>query len=280
MVDVLSTKGLLHAAAFSLGLVSVLVACTTTPKAKDSKECTPGQYVFCRCQDRQEGQKLCNDDAQSFGPCEPCETYGNPEGDLEPGDPLPGDPFDAGNSNDDDSGAKASCGDGVVQTGEDCDDENADDTDGCDAKCKLAGLTPQKTSACPGLEVHVWGGAHAPTLVMKTTGSGSRSASPSCPGTNATTGSVAPDRVFAVVAHKTGSMKVVTTEANYNSFLYVGGACAPSQNTWLACANESNAGTGESLTVPVVSGKTYYVFVDGAGTSGNEGTARVTFSIP
>jgi cysteine-rich repeat protein len=260
-----------------LAVVSVLIACTTTPTAKESKDCTPGQYVFCRCQDRQEGQKLCNDDGQSFGPCEPCETFDNPEGNLEPGDPIP---FDAGTEAD--ASGAPSCGDGVVQNGEDCDDGNTDDTDGCNASCKLSGLTPLKTAACPGLPVHVWGGAHAPTLVTKTTGSGSRSATPSCSGAGGTTsGSVAPDRVFAVVAHKSGSMKVTATEANYNSFLYASDACMPTANTTLSCANERGLGGDESLTFAVVAGTTYHVFVDGVGSDAtNEGTARVTFSIP
>lgn len=31
--------------------------------------CTPGDYVFCRCADRTEGTKKCNDDGQSFQAC-------------------------------------------------------------------------------------------------------------------------------------------------------------------------------------------------------------------
>ena len=34
-----------------------------------SLRCTPGAYVFCRCQDRSEGTKLCQDDGKAFGPC-------------------------------------------------------------------------------------------------------------------------------------------------------------------------------------------------------------------
>jgi len=34
-----------------------------------SAKCTPGNYVFCRCADRSEGTKLCNNDGASFGAC-------------------------------------------------------------------------------------------------------------------------------------------------------------------------------------------------------------------
>src|SRR4051812_35509790 len=70
----------------SLGVLSVLFACTATSKSKDEKICTAGDYVFCRCQDRQEGQKLCKADGQSFGACEPCESSDNLEGPRDPGD--------------------------------------------------------------------------------------------------------------------------------------------------------------------------------------------------
>lgn len=260
----------------------MLIACSTAPKAKDDKLCTPGAYVFCRCRDRQEGSKLCKEDAQSFGPCEPCESADNPEMPLDPEgpqrrvDPTDGEPEDAGS----DSGGR--CGDHIVQAGEDCDDDNADDTDGCDQHCKLSGVAPASSNACPGLEVHVWGGSHRPTLVSKTNGSGNRSVTPNCTSTShPTTGAAAADRVFRVVAHKTGTMTVALTETGYNAFLYASDACAADKNTWLACVNEQGGIGGETMTFPVEAGKAYHVFVDGAGVdSSKEGSFRVTFSIP
>jgi cysteine-rich repeat protein len=276
------TRGVL----FALGVVSLLLACTVTPKVKEEKLCAAGDYVYCRCRNREEGSKLCNEDGQSFGPCEPCESIDNPEGPLEPGDP--GFDKDGGVDASDErpSEPSASCGNGIVESGEDCDDKNANDTDGCDTNCKLAGITPPATNSCPGLEVHVWGGGHKPTLVTKTTGSGNRSATPNCTGgPNPTSGSRGPDRIFKVIAHKSGMMTVKTSDADYDSFLYVSDACAADENTWLVCANESAAAEGESMTFPVDAGKTYYVFVDGAGYGNTnapafEGTNRVTFSIP
>lgn len=274
----------LTAGAFVLATLAASVlpaACSSEAAPKKERLCTPGNYVFCRCQDRQEGSKLCNDDGASFGPCEPCETFDNPEippDEYPPDNPLP----------EKDASPPGECGDGIVQQGEDCDDKNTDDADGCDQGCKLAGADAPATRSCPGLEVHVWGGAHAPTLVSNTTGSGNRSADPSCPsaqGNTPTRGGAASDRVFKVIAHKSGSMTVSVTDATYNNFVYVAAACTPSDVSWLACANKVDGPGGETLSFPVDAGKTYYVFVDGAGAGllgepPREGPFRVTFKIP
>ena len=282
-------RALSRAAALVLGVLSLLVACTTTPKAKETKECQPGNYVFCRCRDRQEGTKLCKDDGRSFGPCEPCESYDNPEGDLEPGDPGFEEPdLDAGKDDDGGPTPNGRCGDGVVQQGEDCDDENTNETDGCDSKCKLAGATPFASNACPGLEVHVWGGAHKPSFEGTTVGSGNRKTKTTCgsdTGNTPTGGSSSADRVFQVVAHKTGTLAVAVTETNYNAFVYVSESCPSDNVEWLVCANKIDGVGNESLTFPVSSGKKYFVFVDGAlpsnlDQSKLQGTFRVTFSIP
>ena len=272
----------LTAGAFVLATLAASLlpaACSSEAAPKKERLCTPGNYVFCRCQDRQEGSKLCNEDGASFGPCEPCETFDNPE--------IPPDDYPPDNPPDKDAAPPGECGDGIVQQGEGCDDKNTDDADGCDQGCKLAGADAPATRSCPGLDVHVWGGAHEPTLVSNTNGSGNRSASPTCgssTGNIPTTGAAASDRVFKVTAHKSGSMTVSVTDATYDSFLYVAEACAPSTVTWFACANKTT-GTNpltnaETMTFPVDAGKTYYVFVDGYGISDNQGPFRVTFKIP
>lgn len=273
-----------RAALLSFGVVSLLLACTTTPKAKSDKDCSPGAYVFCRCRDRQEGTKLCKDDGQSFGPCEPCETADNPEGPLEPGDPGPDQPFPEPDAGDGDGGStpNGSCGNGKVESGEDCDDGNTNETDGCDSKCKLAGATPFASNACPGLEVHVWGGAHSPTLKSTTDGSGNRRVTPSCTSTTyPTAGATAADRVFKVIAHKTGTLNVTTSDVKYSMFLYASETCAPDENSYITCVNEKDGNAPEKMSFPVDAGKTYHVFVDGYGTSANnQGWFRIAFQIP
>ncbi len=265
------------------GIVVLPVACKSESTAKPEKLCTPGNYVFCRCRDRQEGTKLCKDDAKSFGPCEPCETFDNPElpEDEDP-EPRPEDPPER----DGGEPGTAKCGDGIVQDGEDCDDKNTDNADGCDDKCKLAGTAPVKSISCPGIEVHVWGGAHKPTLAGTTVGGGTHESSgPNVCGSAfgvpyPTSGSAATDRVFKVTAHKSGTMTVATSDTNFNNYLSVAEQCVDGDNKLLTCANSNNGVGGETISFPVDANKVYYVFVDGAGISENKGNFRVTFSIP
>ena len=264
-------------------VVAVIVGCAgKSDMAPDSiVKCTPGNYVFCRCQNREEGTKLCNEDGHSFGKCDPCETAANPA--------LPDDPnhppavVDAGG--DDATKPPASvCGDKIVQDGEDCDDGNVTEDDGCDSQCHLAGSNPLGSRSCPGLDTHVW--TKAVTYIGTTIGStNTGSAKPTCISTmggNPTTGAAGPDRVFKVTAHKTGLLTVVTADTNYDSFIYATDNCAPLADgslTYLACANNTNGVGGETLSIPVTIGKTYSVLVDGAGISQQQGAFRVTFSI-
>jgi cysteine-rich repeat protein len=269
-------------------LAAVVFGCSAETKAKNEKLCTPGAYVFCRCQDRQEGAKLCNETGDGFGKCEPCETDTNPE--IDPGGTSSsggssGDPFTEDDGGTTEGGGGANCGNGVVDNGEDCDDKNSVDTDGCDTNCKLAGLNPAATNNCPGLEVHVWGGAHKPTTTGSTNGSGNRAVTPNCTNqpANPTSGAAAADRVFKVVAHKTGTLNVKVTDNNYDSFLYVvaDGKCTGTNVEYLACRNGVNGAGAETISVPVNAGSTYHVFIDGAGIgTDKEGNFRVTFEIP
>jgi len=86
-------------------MIVAAAGCTKT-SASTSRQtrCTPGNYVFCRCKDRSEGTKLCNEDGETFGPCEGClGGTDNIEGDPEPppdDDPPPPPPNDAGNQED------------------------------------------------------------------------------------------------------------------------------------------------------------------------------------
>jgi hypothetical protein len=71
-------------------IVSALAGgCSSTPAAADGRLCTPGNYVYCRCANRDEGTKLCKDDGQSFEACQPC-----PDGQEAPPDSTT--PEDAG----------------------------------------------------------------------------------------------------------------------------------------------------------------------------------------
>lgn len=239
-------------------------------------KCTPGNYVFCRCQDREEGTKLCNEDGASFGKCEPCETADNPAIPDDPYNPPPEVEVDGGDEDVKQPPGPGTCGDKAVQDGEDCDDGNKVEDDGCDSSCKLAGTNPLGTRSCPGLDTHVW--SKPVTYAGTTLGStNTGTAKPACP-TASGTGSTAADRVFKVTAHKTGTMTAVLTDTNYDAFIYVSNMCVADNVAYIACSNKVTGVGGETLTFPVTAGTSYSLLVDGTGTV-REGAFRVTFSI-
>ncbi len=265
-----------------LAFTTVPLGCASSTDGSPALRCTPGAYVFCRCQDRAEGTKLCHADGQGFESCA-CGFPSELTTDKSPLEPQPGDaPSTTGDIHD----ASVTCGDKVVQANEDCDDGNADDSDGCDRKCRLSGVDPSATQSCPGLDVHVWG-SRAATLVSTTIGSkntsGSEPACPSAEGNYATTGAASPDRVFNVTAHKRGILTVATSDANFDSYVYAtSAACKADLNSILACSNKARGTAGEKLTLPVDEGKTYTVVVDGAASPAylsSQGAFRVTFSV-
>jgi cysteine-rich repeat protein len=268
-----------------LALVTALVAiptggCASAKEDASPVKCTPGKAVFCTCQDREQGTKLCNDDGKSFGTCDPCESASNPA--------IPDDPYTPPVEVDADAGADAQepatagCGDKIVQDGEDCDDGNKTEDDGCDSKCKLAGSNPVATRSCPGLETHVW--SNPVTYVGTTVGSTFRgSLSPQCntSGQDATSGAAGPDRVFDVTAHKTGTMTVTTTDTDYDSLIYVTTQCvqSPAPITYAVCAHDKVGVGGETLSLSVTAGKHYSVIVDGAGVTKPKGNFKLTLAI-
>ena len=60
---------------FFFALAALVVACSAAP-AKPERLCTPHANVYCRCVDREEGTKRCNEDGQSFQECLPCDGSG------------------------------------------------------------------------------------------------------------------------------------------------------------------------------------------------------------
>jgi hypothetical protein len=109
------------------------------------------------------------------------------------------------------------------------------------------------------------------------------SLSPSCntTGTDPTSGAAGPDRVFDVVAHRTGSLKVSVSNTNYDALLYVTQQCvnAPAPISYLTCADGTVGVGGEALSAPVIAGQHYSVIVDGAGITVPEGAFLLTLSI-
>lgn len=162
------------------------------------------------------------------------------------------------------------CGDGTVDNGEGCDDGNKVAGDGCENDCRPGG-DPLGKNLCPGLPVHVW-----PGKVLSFAGSTN-----AYPGTykGSCGGSTGQDRVYAVTAHKTGTM-TVELDANLNAVLYARKAPCDAETAELACAQDFGGTTipqTEKLTLSVTNGTTYFVFVDGIA---SKGTFTLRFSLP
>ena len=246
---------------------------SATPSGSSDKVCTPGAYVYCRCQNRDEGTKLCQDDGKGFDACLPCESDSNPEDTSYQGPYVPSTPNDAGTT-------AGKCGDKIVTEGEACDDGNTNETDGCDSSCKLAGTDVLSSRSCPGMPVHVFGAA----VQFTTTTVGApntTSVQTGCPsaGAVATTGASAADRIFSVTAHKTGTLEVSTTDTTFDNWIYIvaGDCTAGVQASYLVCANKTAGTGGETASTPVEAGKTYSVVVDGVVNA--QGAFRITMEI-
>jgi cysteine-rich repeat protein len=156
----------------------------------------------------------------------------------------------------------AFCGNGKVDPGEACDDRNKTPADGCEPDCSPGG-NPTSGNACPGMPITVWG----PTVTARaqTTerfGLVFERKAGTCGGTSTATGTNAPDRVYAVTAKKTGTMKVTTAGASFDLQLYVRGTCTDAA-TQIACASAAIGNAPETTSFPVTEGSTYHVIVDG-----------------
>lgn len=251
----------------------LLLACTTT-EAVPTRLCTPNQPSYCRCRDFQEGQKTCDATGEKFSACIPCETADNPE--------IPSETVGSRNDGGPDAApiptnGDGPCGDGIVNIGEDCDVPDGGAASGCSATCRITGPTPAATATCPGLDLHLWKDGQTPTLDSTTIGGGTHRTKDAC-GVNPTTGATGSDRVFRVIAHSTGTLRVVVSNATFNAFVWAAATCDDAVKA-LACANATNDPGGDTLALPVTEGRAYSVFVDGTGTGNNSGAFRVAFSL-
>jgi len=272
----LTHRKLRFAGAMALA-AALVVACSSTPTTPTKTDCKAGDAYFCRCADRQEGTRVCNDDGFTYGPCEPCFPIDPPlpeEDGSFPDEDVFVPPSDAG-----DGGDAGPCPNGTVDPGEECDDGNRTANDGCSATCTLQ-AGPTTGDKCPGMAVHVWDKAVALTGSTAAPYVNDYTTTPAA-ACNNTSGSTTPERVFAVTAHKTGMLRVATSAANFDHMLYRGDTCPATGNSFtnLSCANTVAGNGGETLTFAVTSGITYYVVVEG-GAVNQQGNFNVTFSIP
>ncbi len=151
------------------------------------------------------------------------------------------------------------CGDGKLDPGESCDDDNSASGDGCSATCSI-----EVTTYCANLPVLVSGATQASTV------GGAGGFSAACVATGG------PERGYAFIAPADGKL-YLTLDATTDLGVYVNLGCG-SFATPLGCANAVPAGQLETLELVVPAGAPLTIYVDGA-TPGSAGafTLLATF---
>jgi len=142
-------------------------------------------------------------------------------------------------------GAPPVCGDGVLASGEDCDDGNTAPGDGCSPSCAV-----EMPDACPGTTITL----APPALVIVDTLAGkSGDLTPSC-GTNGA------DVIYAVTPTVSGTL-TATLSGDFDKSLSIRARCGDGLTSEITCATGSS---DVARGIWVHAGVTYYVVVDGS----------------
>jgi cysteine-rich repeat protein len=161
------------------------------------------------------------------------------------------------------------CGDLVVTTGEECDDGNTANGDGCDSTCKAEPIVGVDT--CPGAKITLTGTGATPrtaTIKMSTT--------TLSPDYVSTCGGNSRDGVFQVIPDASGELELQLS-GGFNTNLYARSICDKVLSEY-GCAYANDFTTGTRLLKFPVSAKTpIYVFVDGR--DGESGFATLSIKL-
>lgn len=169
-----------------------------------------------------------------------------------------------------------SCGDGLAQYPEQCDDANTAAGDGCSGLCQLE--TPLSAAGkCPGATYTIVGNAAAPTTVSFAGDVSLLASTASSLGCSSGGGK---DQVYALTPTISGSLKAVLRAAYPDAQLHARRECFTSQSQ-MDCREQPLAPVPLEMTIPVTAQNTYFVFVDSAsGSPGGLYTLDVTLSPP
>jgi cysteine-rich repeat protein len=169
-----------------------------------------------------------------------------------------------------------SCGDGLAQYPEQCDDGNATAGDGCSSSCQLE--TPLSAAGrCPGATYMLVGSTAAPTKVSF---AGDVSLLASTASSVSCLSAGGEDQVYAITPTISGSLKSVLRAQYPKAELHARRECFSSQ-TQMDCRVQPLASVPLEMTIPVSAQNTYFVFVDSDSSSpGGPYTLDVTLSPP
>jgi cysteine-rich repeat protein len=171
----------------------------------------------------------------------------------------------------------STCGNGVLELPEECDDGDMTDGDGCTATCTLEPL-PAGIDDCPGAPITFTDKPDG-TKTFRTTGS-NVTLTPSvksCAG-----GSDRKDAVYTFQPPMNGWL-TAKARGSYNIALDLRSNCAPESGSSTGtsiCGNAKNGDDDETLSGAVAAGNTYYLVVDtGPFSTNREGVYTLDISI-
>lgn len=159
-------------------------------------------------------------------------------------------------------GSSSVCGDGKMDPGEECDDNNVLPADGCAADCTL-----EDPETCPGPSILLTQAGF--TVMGDTQGASNDSGALPCGG------SASGDLIYSVTPDQDGTLTATLT-GNFSVLLYARAECPGMNNMDLACSGMSMPA---SISIPVQKNKTVFLFVDGRGPQASEGPFTLTLAL-
>lgn len=159
--------------------------------------------------------------------------------------------------------SEPSCGNGLVESGEACDDRNTNSGDGCSSLCTPDGR-PTAVESCPGQPVVVSRG-HAVRMDLTTFVHGADDAIGTCGFLTQ------PDRIYAVTPVITGELTIAVSSDTPLSFSIRTSCTNPAAPT--SC-DAVPAGTTISRKIPVQIGETYFLVIEP-----NQASASARYSV-
>jgi cysteine-rich repeat protein len=161
----------------------------------------------------------------------------------------------ASSSSSSSSGAMPVCGNSMIETGEECDDGNHAQGDGCDATCKA-----EHPESCPGTRIDLSAGSSV-VIQGNTNSASDKFSGPSGVGACGNLNYTGSDLIYVVVPGGDGTLKASLQASYANPYVHIRTSCPGTKADEIACEYTFGPGTS-TANVPVKGGVAYYVAAD------------------